>query len=77
MHVPMDGMNSYKVMHTQAKFIKAARLYSCGGGGRDNFTSSKKYSIDRKYLNNLIASTVDKYLKINKSLEGNLNTIQS
>ena len=67
-------MNLCKVMQAQAKSMKAIWSSAHGGGGRGKFTSAGKPSADEKDLNTLVASAVEKVLKIRKILKVKLRT---
>ena len=43
----------------------------CGKGGRSKFTSTKNHSADGKNLNTLVASSMEKCLKLKKESKAN------
>ena len=64
MHGPGENKNLCKVIQAQDEYLKATRFSFCRRLVCVNFVSNKKHSSDGKQLENAIASTVAKALKI-------------
>ena len=65
-HITGQDINLWKLMQVQAKFMKLTWSSACRGGGRGNFTSTKKLLAEVKEMNNLFASAVAKGKKKSK-----------
>ena len=67
LHRPGHGVNSCKVMQKQDKSAKSTWLAICGGGaGRVRFQVAEKRLAEVQYLNALVTSAVQEFLKQNK-----------